>query len=36
MSLGALGAQDILTLAAIRTSTNNASVRAYIKGKEIR
>lgn len=35
MSLGS-GSADILTLAAIRSSTSNASVRAYLEGREIR
>ena len=36
MALGTAGAQDILTISAIRTGASNASVRAYIHGKEIR
>jgi len=36
MSLGSAGVPDILTIAAIRTSTTDASVRSKLKWKEIR
>lgn len=36
MSLGSTGTADILTIAAIRAGSSNASVRSYIKGKELR
>lgn len=36
MSLGSAGVPDIVTIAAIRTGSTNASVRAKIKGKELR
>lgn len=36
MSLGSTGTADILTLAAIRAGSSNASVVSYLKGKELR
>jgi hypothetical protein len=36
MSLGSTGTSDILTLAAIRAGSSNASVVSYLKGKELR
>jgi hypothetical protein len=36
MSVGSSGTSDILTIAAIRAGANNASVKTYIKGKDLR